>query len=171
MAKPITIRMKITVTDADTGEIVELSPKQLDKLISSISIEEIVTERYCLRNRKNSEPETFRFVVQHTRETKKGKYNLRKRPLENPPPLPIKKRVCREIAKISGPIIPKFISAEPSALNEGMLVLAKMQSYSAWPARIIEIKNKKKCASFFSGTTQQAPLTSTKWVILVKMVH
>lgn len=74
-------------------------------------------------------------------------YNLRKRTVEYAVK-PATKRVRLEIVKNH---IPKFVSAIPDILTVGMLVLAKMPTYSAWPAQIEEIRPNKRVIVIFLG--------------------
>lgn len=70
-------------------------------------------------------------------------------------PEPEKKRICIREKK------PKFIPAKRDQIKENMVVLAHLQTYSEWPAKILQI-NKLSVKVFFFGDHLTANLKHEK---------
>lgn len=98
-------------------------------------------------SRKNSAKEP-KEIVQPAQSTS---YNLRKRIAEDKIAPPSKR--SRAVVAARGAKVPKLLSAPKTVLREGLVVIAKMRTYAAWPALIKSFKKSCVNVHFFGDNT------------------
>lgn len=81
-------------------------------------------------------------------------YNFRKRKMvekEDKNANPPAKRARTEIIRMNS--VTKLIAAPKDMLKEGLVVIAKMRSFAAWPARIVSFRKTVVTVNFFGDET------------------
>lgn len=81
-------------------------------------------------------------------------YNFRKRKMverEDKKANPPAKRARTEIIRMNS--VTKLITAPKDMLKEGLVVIAKMRSFAAWPARIVSFRKTVVTVNFFGDET------------------
>lgn len=80
-------------------------------------------------------------------------YEFRKRKCTQNITLPPAKKTCSTIVRANRLITPKLIPIEKDKLKVGMIVIAKMKTYSAWPAVITSFEKTGVKVQFFGDDT------------------
>lgn len=170
----------IKCTVSVTKDNIKLNRSEIDKIISGIRIEEVIDieeKRYNLRGKKtnlnrvdrnftddNDKPNHFSLHINIQspnlqnaipKETcleveNEPRYALRKRKLKESEKKseqePNTKRICVRNATRK----PKFIPAKKDEIKENLVVLAHLQTWSEWPAKVLKINASTVKVIFFA---------------------